>query len=54
MWKEYLNIVLDSEVTVWILGVTDLILLIVAIVSIIRSEKSTYDFEKIKSKFRNK
>ncbi|WP_035631623.1 hypothetical protein [Flavobacterium sp. CF136] len=54
MWKMNINAVLDSEITVWVLGIADLILLVVVVVSIVSSKKDTYNFEKMKSNFKNK
>jgi hypothetical protein len=49
-----INDVLNSEITVWVLGIADLVLLVVFIASIINSKKGTYNFEKMKSNFKNK
>ncbi|MEO8237143.1 MAG: hypothetical protein ABI793_17645 [Flavobacterium sp.] len=54
MWEININAVLDSEITVWVLGIADLVLLVVFVVSIVRSEKDTYNFQKMKSNFKNK
>ena len=54
MWMMNINAVLDSEITVWVLGIADLILLAVVVVSIVSSKKNTYNFEKMKSNFKNK
>lgn len=54
MWKMDISAILDSEITVWVLGIADLILLAVVVVSIVSSKKGTYNFEKMKSNFKNK
>ncbi len=45
-----IDAILNSEITVWVLGTADAILLTMAAVCIIRSERSTYDFERMKSR----
>ncbi len=54
MWEMDINAILDSEITVWVLGIADLILLAVVVVNIVSSKKDTYNFEKMKSNFKNK
>lgn len=54
MWEMDINAVLDSEITVWVLGIADLILLAVIVVNIVCNKKDTYNFEKMKSNFKNK
>lgn len=49
-----INDILNSEITVWVLGIADLVLLVIFVVSIINSKKGTYNFEKMKSNFKNK
>lgn len=46
-----IDCILSSDITVWILGTVDVVLLVLAIASIIRSERSTYNFEKMKSEY---
>lgn len=46
-----IDCILSSDITVWILGTIDVVLLVLAIVSIIRSERSTYNFEKMKAEY---
>ena len=49
-----IDAVLDSIITVWVLGILDVVFLAVAFVSVFRDMKSTYDFEKMNSNYKKK
>lgn len=49
-----IDAILESVVTVWVLGIIDVVMLVIAFCAIAQSEKSTYDFEKMCNEFKNK
>ncbi len=46
MWKIYLDLVLSSEITVWVLVIIDTLLLLFFIKDHINREKNAYMFKK--------
>jgi len=51
---DIINTILDSWITVMLLGFADGVILVLLISAIVKSERSTYNFEKMNTKFKNK
>jgi len=44
---DIVNAILDSAITVWVLGISDVFVLTIVVCSIIKSERTCCDYEKM-------